>query len=78
MEASPGVALLVGAGTLVGGILVGKAVVDLAQGDEARPGAMDESVRFVGSMIGLTLAVVQIPRAYEAAQAIMYKSSALV
>jgi hypothetical protein len=70
----PGVAFAAGAATLVGGIVAGKIVIDAVQGrlpEPEGPSVMDESVRFVGSMLGLSLALLQLPRAYDAAQAII-------
>lgn len=65
-------AFLIGASTLVGGLLLGKSVVDLIQGDSpSRPGEGSpfvESVRLVGSLVGISVSVMQLPAAWVAAQ----------
>jgi hypothetical protein len=66
-------ALLVGGLTLVGGIVVGKIVVDAIHGrlpetPSGAPGPLDQSVRLVASLLGLTVTLVQLPNAWNAAQ----------
>lgn len=64
--------LVAGGVALVGSIVVGKIVVDAIQGDEVRePGersALDESVRLVASLLGISVSLLHLPQAWEEAQ----------
>lgn len=60
--------------TLVGGIALGKAAVDAVQKlpplpvDAKNRPVIEDSVRFVATLVGLGVTVVQLPRAWEEAQ----------
>jgi len=64
-------AFLAGA-TLVGTIGVGKAAVDASYSRvipaKRKDTTLDESIRFVGTFVGLIVTVLHIPRAWEEAQ----------
>ncbi len=63
--------VIAGAAALAGSIFVGKAIVDAIQGDEVRaPGersALDESVRLVASLVGISVSLLHLPQAWEEA-----------
>ena len=72
--ASPALALFLGGATLVTGIVIGKVVVDQVQGKIEKASGdepLDEAVRFVGALVGLSVTVLQIPAAWAAAQKII-------
>jgi hypothetical protein len=73
--ASQAGSLLLGAGTLVGGIILGKVVVDAIGGAEHRApgerGALDESIRLVASLTGISVTLLQLPAAWAQVQAII-------
>lgn len=64
-------AFLVGASTLVGGLLVGKVVIDLVQEKVPSPirdTAFIDSVRLVASIVGISVSIMQLPSAWVEAQ----------
>jgi hypothetical protein len=74
----PKVAFALGAATLVASIFIGKVLVDAVQGQlppppRGAPGPLDQSVRFVGSLAGISVTLLQLPRAWEAAQDLLQK-----
>lgn len=78
--ASQAGSLLIGGATLVGGIIVGKIAVDAIQGAEHRaPGersALDESVRLVASLAGISVTLLQLPAAWAQVQKLMQAEAA--
>jgi hypothetical protein len=67
----PALAFLAGA-TLIGTIGIGKAAVDASYSKVVYPKhkdtALDESVRLVGTLVGIAITLVQLPKAWEEAQ----------
>jgi len=67
----PALAFLAGA-TLIGTIGIGKAAVDAGYSKVVYPKrkdtALDESIRLVGTLIGISITLVQIPKVWEEAQ----------
>lgn len=67
----PALAFLAGA-TLIGTIGIGKAAVDAGYSKVVYPKgkdtALDEAVRLVGTLIGITITLVQLPRVMAEAQ----------
>ena len=64
-------AFLIGASTLVGGLLLGKSLIDLIEKRVPSPTndtAFLDSVRLVGSIVGVSVSVMQLPAAWAAAQ----------
>lgn len=79
-EVRPEVAALVGGATLIGGIAIGKAAVDAGRTKFIPPGekrgyqrTLDDSVRFVGAIVGIGLALFQLPSAWEQAKKLVEK-----
>lgn len=75
-SSSPYVLLVLGGATLAGAVLAGKIAVDAIQGDEPpRAGRTDfeESVRLVGSLLGISVTLLQIPAAIGQAKELLDK-----
>lgn len=72
LDKRPGVLAFLAGATLIGTIGIGKAAVDAAHSKIRYPGgddkAMGESVRVIGSLFGITLGLLQLPKAWEEAQ----------
>lgn len=74
LDKRPGVLAFVAGATLVGGIAIGKAAVDAAHQKivprhaTGSQKALDESVRFVGTLFGIGVTLLQLPRAWEEAK----------
>ena len=79
MEApsSPFALALIGGGTLVASAFLGKLAVDAVQGEAPkRPGErgdFEESVRLVGSLVGISVTLLQIPNAIAQAKELIQK-----
>ncbi len=79
MEApsSPFALVLLGGGTLIGAAFLGKLGVDAIQGDEPKSvgkrSDFEESVRLVGSLVGISVTLLQIPKAIAQAQELIKK-----
>lgn len=67
----PALAFLAGA-TLIGTIGVGKAAVDASYSKVIYPKrkdtALDESIRLVGTLVGISVTLVQLPKIWQEAQ----------
>ena len=73
LDKRPGVLAFVAGATLIGGIAIGKAAIDAGHRVTPKPGtdtgkALDESVRFVGTLFGIAVTLVQLPKAWEEAK----------
>lgn len=75
LDKRPGVVAFLAGAVLVGGIGIGKAAIDAAHSKTnypAREGKpLDESVRFVGTLFGITMTLFQLPKVWEEAKKLL-------
>jgi len=77
LDERPGVVAFLAGAVLIGGIGIGKAAIDAAHQKAVPPGAsasrreLDEAVRLVGTILGIGVSLMQLPRAWEEAQKLL-------